>query len=379
MSENELSEAVVAPEVFFKKHAVGPDKSSSGEQEEEREPLIVAQKPSEFINWEMPEGHLILGDNQIIRGEVFLIGGTQGVGKSRAVAALALSGATGEDWMGHKTHTKFKTLIVQNENGNLRLKDELTALQAETDVNLDDFLLVTPIPAEGLNFQDAQFRDDLREILDSFKPDVVVLDPWNAVAEDNTQKAYGEAYRVVKSGCLNSDSPPAIGIVAHVNKPNVNDKKGRGAMNRVSGSHLLVSVPRCVWMMDSVTDDITDNRVILTNPKSSNGMPSPRSAWMRTAGLYQPLPDFDWTEYDGEASSSSAGRNPKHSDEDYVRILPPEGLTYSEFIKAAKDELGVGHATAERALKRLSSGDDPLILKSVACGRYQPIRRGGNA
>jgi len=353
--------------------------SFSGEQEEKRKPLIEARKPSEFINWVMPEGHLILGDNQIIRGEVFLIGGTQGVGKSRAVAALALSGATGEDWMGHKTHTKFKTLIVQNENGNLRLKDELTALQAETDVNLDDFLLVTPIPAEGLNFQDAQFRDDLREILDSFKPDVVVLDPWNAVAEDNTQKAYGKAYRVVKSGCLNSDSPPAIGIVAHVNKPNVNDKKGRGAMNRVSGSHLLVSVPRCVWMMDSVTDDITDNRVILTNPKSSNGMPSPRSAWMRTAGLYQPLPDFDWTEYDGEASSSSAGRNPKHSDEDYVRILPPEGLTYSEFIKAAKDELGVGHATAERALKRLSSGDDPLILKSVACGRYQPIRRGGNA
>ena len=347
--------------------------SFSGEQEEKRKPLIEARKPSEFINWVMPEGHLILGDNQIIRGEVFLIGGTQGVGKSRAVAALALSGATGEDWMGHKTHTKFKTLIVQNENGNLRLKDELTALQAETDVNLDDFLLVTPIPAEGLNFQDAQFRDDLREILDSFKPDVVVLDPWNAVAEDNTQKAYGEAYRVVKSGCLNSDSPPAIGIVAHVNKPNVNDKKGRGAMNRVSGSHLLVSVPRCVWMMDSVTDDITDNRVILTNPKSSNGMPSPRSAWMRTAGLYQPLPDFDWTEYDEEASSSSSGRRAKHSDEDYVSLLPLEGLKRAAWFEKADDALGVSKSTFDRARRDLVKSG--AVHYSEVLNRYQPIKK----
>jgi hypothetical protein len=63
----------------------------------------------------------IVGDYHIVKGGVVVEGGAPGVGKSRGLIALAVSGATGNEWFGYKIHRKFKTLIVQTENGEFRL------------------------------------------------------------------------------------------------------------------------------------------------------------------------------------------------------------------------------------------------------------------
>jgi hypothetical protein len=47
-----------------------------------------------------------------------------GVGKSRAATKLAICGATGADFFGMSVHRKFRTMILQCENGRVRLKSK---------------------------------------------------------------------------------------------------------------------------------------------------------------------------------------------------------------------------------------------------------------
>jgi hypothetical protein len=77
--------------------------------------LIEFLSPSEIVSYEPPPGIVLVGHQHITRGSIFIIGGAPGVGKSRAAVALAEAGATSHDWFGLKIHSKFKTLIIQNE------------------------------------------------------------------------------------------------------------------------------------------------------------------------------------------------------------------------------------------------------------------------
>jgi hypothetical protein len=88
-------------------------------------------RPSQILAYVPPPGTVLVGDNHIVRGSVFVVAGPPGVGKSRGSVALAEAGATKLDWFGLPVHTNFKTLIIQNENGRYRLKLELSGISAD--------------------------------------------------------------------------------------------------------------------------------------------------------------------------------------------------------------------------------------------------------
>ena len=90
------------------------------------ERLISFLKPSQIRSYKPPEGSMLVGESHIVKGAMFVIGGAPGVGKSRASVALAQAGATGKPWFGLDTHRQFKTMILQNENGENRLKNEIS-------------------------------------------------------------------------------------------------------------------------------------------------------------------------------------------------------------------------------------------------------------
>jgi hypothetical protein len=336
-------------------------------------PLIQFLKPSECANWKIPDGHHLIGDHHIVRGEIFIIGGTQGVGKSRAVTYLAGCGATGDDWFGRKVHSQFRTLVIQNENGMFRLKGELSAACEETGLNLDEWLRVSPPPDDGLRFSDPNFREEIAEEILRFRPGVIVVDPWNAVAADDTQKSYIEAFKYIQAATPAGEDKPAIGIVAHLRKPNVNDRRGRDGMHRLSGSYALASRPRSIFIMDSASNDETDDRVVWSCPKNNNGQLGQRSAWHRSGAGFVPCEDFDWDEYDADGRAEP-GRPAAATPEDYAALLPPEGLTYTAWLKKAGEELGVSKATFSRAIPKCTTGPKPLVHKSAALERYQPIK-----
>ncbi len=141
-------------------------------------------------------------------------------------------------------HCRFKTLIIQNENGRYRLSQEFANLNAPL---LDQYLLVNPPPPYGLCFSKAEFRDQLKAQIDSDMPGVALLDPWNAVSHDDKQRDYLEGFDLIRSVFPPGDQGPAIGIIAHTRKPGQGEhKNGRALLTLLAGSYVLTSVPRTV-------------------------------------------------------------------------------------------------------------------------------------
>lgn len=261
--------------------------------------MIEFFKPSELSAYVPPEGFKLVGDYHIQRASPFVIGGAPGVGKSRAAVALAVAGATtGGDWFGLRIHRRFKTMIVQAENGRVRLKNEFAGLDCGT---LDEFVRVCSPPPYGFAFDKVAFCDQLRQAIAEFQPDVFLLDPFNRLVRDDKAKDYTLAFEDLLAVLPTGDDAPALGIVAHTRKPRADERaNGRALLNLLAGSYVIGSVPRSVFIMQAASDDPEDKRVVWTCCKNNDGELGKRSAWERGNGLFVPVHNFDWNTFDGD-------------------------------------------------------------------------------
>jgi hypothetical protein len=276
--------------------AQAQDASQSQTQTSTPKVYIEFLSPSQIKAYNPPPGILLVGDNHIVRGGVFIIGGTPGVGKSRAVVGLGEAGATRYEWLGLSIHCNFKTLIVQNENGRYRLKLEFAQLD---ETLLDQYIRVTPPPPYGMCFSRQEFRDQLKAYLDNWPIDILVLDPWVAIARDDKARDYLDSFNLIRDVVPAGEQGPALGIVAHTRKPYPGERaNGRALLNLLSGSLVLGSVPRTVWILQHASDDVAETRVVVTCAKNNDGELGPRTVWTRDNGIWSPVHGFDWDEWD---------------------------------------------------------------------------------
>jgi hypothetical protein len=207
-----------------------------GDATEQRpeKPMIEFFTPSQLSAFTPPEGFKLVGDYHIQKAAPFVIGGAPGVGKSRAIVALAVAGAMGCDWFGLKVHRQFKTMILQAENGRVRLKNEFADLDCAT---LDKFVRVCLPPPFGFAFDKLAFCDQLRRDIEEFQPDIFALDPFNRLARDDKAKDYGQAFEDLQSVLPTGDDAPALGIAAHTRKPRAEERaNGRALLNLLASS-----------------------------------------------------------------------------------------------------------------------------------------------
>ena len=260
-------------------------------------PRVEFLSPSEVRAFQPPEGWNLVGDYHVQQGSPFVIGGAPGVGKSRAATALAVAGATGADWFGLPVHRKFRTMILQAENGRRRLKDEYANLDLPV---YDEFIRVCPPPPYGFSFNDPLFCAQLRAAIEAFQPDVFIIDPWNRATSDDKSKDYLETFRTLQALLPTGDKAPALGIVAHTRKPGQGERtNGRALLNILAGGYALGSVPRSAFIIQHASDDTEESQVVFTCCKNNDGKEGARSAWIRGNGLFQPVEGFNWDEFDG--------------------------------------------------------------------------------
>ncbi len=181
---------------------------------------------------------------------------------------------------------------------------------------------------------------------------MVLLDPWNAAARDDRQKDYAETFDIIRAILPKGDDKPALGIVAHTRKPQTGERRSGGTslMHALSGSYVLTSVPRCLWIVVRGSEDETDSSVVVFNPKNSNGQNSQRSAWVRKNGLFEPLADFEWKQFD------------KPPDE--RRVIRPEDIK-----EVLEGKGAISKATAAEALMAVTG------MRKSAC--YDAFKAGG--
>ena len=258
--------------------------------------LVEFKKPSELRAFVPPEGWNLVGDYHIQRGSPFVIGGAPGVGKSRAATALAVAGATGMPWFGFPVRQQFKTMILQAENGRVRLRDEYATLDKP---EFDQYIRVSEIPPFGFELSNPEFRAQLQAAIADFKPDVVIIDPWNRATSEDKSKDYLETFNLLLALLSTCETNPALGVVAHTRKPAAGERtNGRALLNVLAGGYALGSVPRSAFVIQHASDGSEETRVVVTCCKNNDGPPGERTAWERGNGLFQPVEDFDWQEFD---------------------------------------------------------------------------------
>tara|TARA_B100000959_G_C14829283_1_gene561166 strand:- start:65 stop:1006 length:942 start_codon:yes stop_codon:yes gene_type:complete len=292
----------------------------------------------------MPEGFKLVGDYHVTRGGITIIGGPPGLGKSRAALQLARAGATQSAWFGHQVHSSFKTLLLQNENGRHRLKNDFEQFPFE----FEEHVLITPPPEYGMRFDHEGFRYDLRKKLMEFRPGVIVIDPFTNIVSDSTLGDYSEAFDAIRDCLPPGDNIPATVIVAHTRKPKSTERpQGTDLLYELLGSTKLGSMARVAYVMQSASNDTEDDRVVWTCCKNNDGEKGPRSSWVRKDSFFSPCTDFDWDEFE----------NPSKGNErvtfDHVKSLFNNRMcaARSVLVEELIESTGCGKAAAYNALK----------------------------
>lgn len=246
-------------------------------------------------------------------------------------------------------HRRFKTLIIQAENGAIRLKKEVEAIKAaHPELPVDDFIFISEPPEGGLPFHRAQFRAELREMVKRLQPDLVIIDPWSAVATEDAAKEVVDKLAEIRSCFDAGDACPGLLIVAHTKKPRAEDvRKGRGLVYLVSGSIALPNTARCVYVLLPWADDMEDPRVYFATPKLNNGSMYAPSVWRRKFGTFfehdEKTNPKDWGREDDEREKIGA---------DHVRACfdqAPE-LKSGMLVKKLAKISGAGESTCWRAI-----------------------------
>lgn len=317
-------------------------------------PLVEFWTTAQFRDYDVPKDHILVGDYHVQRGLPFVVAGAPGTGKSRAIVALARAGAqgVGAEWFGLPVKHQFRTMILQCENGPVRLSQELQDIPLD-DAGADpmaDWVRISPPPPMGFRFDTPKFLAQLSKAIDEFQPHLFVLDPWTRLAEDDKAADYRRAFDRLL-GVLPSDeaSRPAIGIVAHTRKPKPEERaNGRALIHVVSGSFVLVAAARSVFVMQHASDRTEETNVVMTCCKNNDGKLGSRSAWERKNGIFLPVHEFDWGKFDGGEKTA-----PQKSITSTVlaKVFADGPLSRGDAVNRLMQVADIGKTVAYRALQ----------------------------
>jgi hypothetical protein len=228
---------------------------------------------------------------------------------------------------------------------------------------LDRAITISGPPIFGMDFGNVAFRAQLKAAVRSFRPDLVVIDPWNAVTRDSMEKDYQQTFTYLREVLAELRERPACLIIHHLRKPKSDDKYGgRNLYNLLAGSYTITSVPRAIFVLRPVTDGVSDSRVIITVSKNNDGELGEESVWQRAAGTFTRVDDFDWEAYErGESKARESKVKLEHLHEAFQ-----DGelwLERAEAVSRLQEIAKVRRTAAYKALELNGRYSDVLRLR----------------
>jgi hypothetical protein len=329
-------------------------------------PVIEFLDPETGCDYEPPPGQCLVGDFDLSKGYegVALIAGPPGSGKSLAASALALAGVIGPgaQWMGRTVQRRFRSLVIQAENGAMRLKTEFAAMQSHFPraLNAADWLRWSKPPEGGLPFHRPEFRRAIRRQVDEFAPDLVILDPWTAVAADDSSADVVDKLAEIRSCLPAGDACPCLLVIAHTRKPKAEGlRRGRGLLAEVSGSLALGATARTVFVILPFSDDIQDDRVLFSYAKANNlAKPPGDTVWHRRLGGL-------WVQ--AEADPEEFWRRDDDTRKDRAKVNRDQlRQVYGERLAMSRKDLVAGLVAAEACSYQTAmriTADDGLLVE----------------
>lgn len=328
--------------------------SGAAKPKESPAPVLRVLSLGEVLDYMPPEGSFLVGDGVIELGGDSLLYGPPGSFKGFAVGHLMACGAWGHgEWLGFPVHAKFATLWLNFENRRRRLKQQFAALNLPPDA--EKYIHVTDIPSVW-SLADGRMRQAIRETIISKSIRLLVVDTVSCLTEDELAKHFAAFFVELNRMFQGIEPRPAVLLIHHSRKPKDGDKGARGLLNLISGHQTLQRRSRSICYLGRVTDEFDERRVAAVWLKvSDSGESEGRKTALQlgNAGVLEPIPDFDWSIWQGGASGGSAAREPKVQ-EAHIRSVFADTIGLIKMSLAAErlqEIAGVGRSAAYEALK----------------------------
>ena len=256
--------------------------------------------------------------------EPAMLVGPSGVGKSRLSLQLALAQITGSEFVGLKTFVPpRKWLLMGNENSTRRCKEELEKMLCdatqEQRARVQELLRIQAVTEPfdaSLSLDDEEARQRWRDTAAMHRPDILVVDPWEAVIRGNdcndaaaTRDSLQHLCRLFSS----SNSRSTLLIVHHAREGAEAARKAEGADAGayVKGSKTLRSIVR--FGINVAPEDPTETRRIVIacgKVNNSRGFATRGAILNESTCRYELNAEFSlarWrADYEGKRSNKSS-------------------------------------------------------------------------
>lgn len=289
----------------------------------------------------------LIGEDIVSRGELSVMAGPPGVGKTRWANTLAFAGARGNGtWTGYQVKRRFRTLVLQSENNPRRIQSEVKDVPKEWH----DYVRFS-MPCV-MQFSSPAFRQELLRIYEGWPFDLLILDNMNDVARADGREDFLEALDFVRMALPPFPNTPALMILTHLRKSRGGEmwkpKRGRQLLDELPGSFALGARARTVLVIQPGSNETDDDMVVTDCAKSNNDVPFGMTAWHRKNVAFELAPDFD---LDAWLVGPDEGRKIV-TEEILAEIFQKHGpsIDKHDLVKLLQSEEGFSQSTAYKAV-----------------------------
>jgi AAA domain/VirE N-terminal domain/Primase C terminal 1 (PriCT-1) len=301
-----------------------------------------------------PPAELITGI--LHKGSKLAFGGSSKSFKTWSLLDVAISVATGTEWLGRAT-AQGKVLFVNFEIQPHQWQCRISKVARAKGVEL----IHGKIILWNLRGYAADFKKLIPQIIERARLEnfaLIILDPIYKLYGNTDENSAGNVALLLNSlENLAMETGAAIAFGAHFAKGNAASKE---AIDRISGSGVFARDPDSLLIFTKhETDDAFTVEPILRNfaPVAPFAI-----RWQF------PLMHRD-DDLDPAKLKQAGGRPAKHCPADLLALLPPDGLDNKAWLEAARAKT-ISERTFYRLRRDLENTDK--ILESVAAGKWLP-------
>lgn len=323
----------------------------------------------------------LLKSRYICKGATLLVCGPTGIGKSALAMQCMVLWALGRETFGIRPTRPLKSLLIQAEND----EGDLAEMRDGVIAGLN----LTPVPAEQATSNVVVFREDektstrffaatVRPLLTEHHPDLLWIDPALAYlgGETGSQKDVGAFLRNQLNPLLREFDCACV-ILHHTNKPPKGKEKAEWQAGDFaylgSGSAEWGNVPRAVLALRSIgSHEVFELRAGKRGSRLGWTNKDGEKSFVRYLAHSKEPGVICWQEIDPD-DVKQGGRPKDCSEDDLFALLPPEGLTTTEWCHEAARECGVKERTFHNTKKALENAGK--VLKSKIDRKWKPIRK----
>jgi putative DNA primase/helicase len=307
-----------------------------------------------------------------------LLCGPTGVGKSALEMQAAILWALGRPCFGIEPTQPLKSLIVQAENdaGDLaEMRDGVIKGLGLTEADAATACGNVLVCRED-EFCGVAFWSRARSLLEQYRPDIFWIDPALAYigGEANSQRDVGGFLRNGLNPLLRECNCAAV-VVHHTNKPASGHEKPKWQAGDYAylgaGSAEWANAARAVLALRSVgSHDVFELHAAKRGARLNWRDDQGKKAFVKYIGHAKEPGVICWHEVAPNEIESGGGRPKSYDTAELLALLPPEGMTATQWWNEAKGECGIKERRFFDLIKSLEQ--EGKITKSKITKKWQP-------